>query len=65
MLRAGCYDALSAKVLCAAGHSAAFVSGYAVSADVQKQCSYDSYHSCYPIDTMVAAASAQLLNCCF
>ncbi|KAF8064649.1 carboxyvinyl-carboxyphosphonate phosphorylmutase [Scenedesmus sp. PABB004] len=28
----GCYDALSAKVLAGAGHKAAFVSGYAVSA---------------------------------
>ncbi len=31
---AGCYDALSAKCLQKAGHKAAFVSGYAVSAGV-------------------------------
>lgn len=32
LLLPGCYDALSAKVLAQAGHKAAFVSGYAVSA---------------------------------
>jgi hypothetical protein len=36
-LLAGCYDALSGKVLAEAGHKAAFVSGYAVRpAAVQK-----------------------------
>jgi hypothetical protein len=30
LLPAGCYDALSGKVLAEAGHKAAFVSGYAV-----------------------------------
>lgn len=48
---AGCYDALSAKVLAEAGHKAAFVSGYAVSVCVWEIGAHYSSSSSRPRGT--------------